>query len=221
MNRFLNNVKTLRADLSDWLIHFTKGRNDEAYKKLVSILREGIKGYGRPICFTESPIIEFSKLFKLFSAYPNPRFAPFGIAIRKEKLFELGGRPAIYLKNSEKKYLNQKIQYLHVTYDPKQWDFSWQREWRINKECLNLHKEDCVIIVQDETYAEDFLDFVINVYREESGEISTEIVFQFDWYYIALDEIEELSKKKSSDEIIAKLLSSLKETETNESEQIQ
>ncbi len=77
--------------MSDWLIHFTKGNNDEANRRLINILSEGIKGRGRPICFTESPIIEFSKLFKLFSAYPNPRFAPFGIAIKKDKLFDLGG----------------------------------------------------------------------------------------------------------------------------------
>ena len=213
MNRFLNNVKRLRTDLSDWLIHFTKGNNDEASRRLIKILSEGIKGYGEPICFTESPIIEFSKLFKLFSAYPNPRFAPFGIAIKKDKLFDLGGRPAIYLKSEEKKYLKEEIRFLHVAYDPKQWDFTWQREWRIKSDCLSLGREDCVVIVPDDIYAEDFLDFGINVYREESGEISTEPYFRFDWYYITLNEIEGLPKGKKSDELIVRLLSSLKDFE--------
>lgn len=202
MNKFLNNIKRLRTDLSDWLIHFTKGNNYEASKRLIKILSEGIKGYGRPICFTESPLIEFSKLFNLFNVYPNPRFAPFGIAIKKDKLFDLGGRPAIYLKSEEKKYLKEEIQFLHVAYDPKQWDFSWQREWRINLECLSLNREDCLVILPDDIYAENFLDFGINVYREETGEISVVSYFQFDWYYITLNEIAGLPKEQNSDKLI-------------------
>ncbi len=79
-------------------------------------------------------------------------------------------------------------------------------------------KEDCVVIVPDDIYAEKFLDFGINVYREESGELSSEPYFRFDWYYITLNEIEELSKGKKSDELIVRLLSSLKEAEIKDTE---
>ncbi len=122
------------------------------------------------------------------------------------------------MKSGEKEYLKEEIQFLHVAYDPKQWDFTWQREWRIKSDYLSLRKEDCVVIVPDDIYAEKFLDFGINVYREESGEISSEPYFRFDWYYITLNEIEELSKGKKSDELIVRLLSSLKEAEIKDTE---
>jgi hypothetical protein len=37
-NKFLANVKELRSDLSDWLIHFTQGTDEQAAETLEKIL---------------------------------------------------------------------------------------------------------------------------------------------------------------------------------------
>ena len=77
-----------REDLSDYVFHFTKGAS--AQSTLEKILQEGkirdihSKGY---ICFSEAPILMLLDMFDIFSKYPDPMYAPFGIGIKRDSLY--------------------------------------------------------------------------------------------------------------------------------------
>ena len=102
-----------RADLTDWVIHWTRVRGERsAWKALLTIIRKGIliptfakrpyrssrraTIYGpRPaVCFTEQPLIEFARYVR---ARRDPtKVTGYAIAVHKHDLFAAGGRPVIY-----------------------------------------------------------------------------------------------------------------------------
>ncbi len=148
MNSTLDKIKTSRPDLSDYLYHFTKGAN--AKDSLMNIIfDEKIKDVGNKgvICFTESPVYNLVEMFDIFNKYQNPMFAPYGIAIPKQKLFKSGGRPVIYGPNSERKFIDQSILWRYEDFDDKK-DFTWLREWRINSSEVNLDPTSCFVITK-------------------------------------------------------------------------
>ena len=100
------------------------------------------------ICFTEAPLTLLVKMFDIFSLYTDPMYAPYGIAIKKKNIFDLGGRPVIYGSASEKMLLDPAIQWRFEEYHPVTRDFSWLREWRIQSERIELNPENCFIITK-------------------------------------------------------------------------
>ena len=216
MNDFLNEVKRIRTDVSDWLVHFTKGDDIEAAGRIRNILTENrLKGAGSPpvICFSEAPIQEFGKLFSLFKRYPNPRFAPYGVLVKKCWLFSRGGRPVIYQPDSEKRLLPKELQYRHVNFDPISKDFTWQREWRIQTESLQLERENTLFVFPDDEGATNAAEGILFSWEvdfeyEGDGEVSINPYKDHisTGYYITLDDINSMDKDATNDEIIAKLL---------------
>jgi hypothetical protein len=208
MNSFVKKVKTLRSDLSDWLVHFTKGTAEEGFETLSKILSDcELRSFQQPpaICFSEAPLGELNKLFELYSNYSSPRFAPFGIAVHKAWLFDQGGRPVIYGSKSEFNALPTNLRYRHVTYDPRNYDFSWMREWRIAGDHLKLEPSETLLIVPTEDEAQE-LAYKVEVDYEPEGpeEVSVECHILRDWYSLTLQEVEE--HEGHADDLIAKLL---------------
>ena len=87
----------LRADMSDDLVHWTKGQSDqEAFDALSKIVSEHrllggnscIKGEFTCVCFSEAPLSYFYEV--------RGRYRPFGILLSKRWVFLQGGRPVIY-----------------------------------------------------------------------------------------------------------------------------
>ncbi len=151
LNRTVEHIRLKREDLSDYLYHFTK--NKEAFETLVSILHDGkLKDIGGKgvICFTEAPFPMLAGMFDVFRPYLDPMYAPYGIGIRKEKLFALGGRPVIYGSPDEKELLDPKLQWRFQSYHPVHCDYSWLREWRIPVAEVELLPEDCFVITDQE-----------------------------------------------------------------------
>ena len=148
MNNTTQKILKSRADLSPYLFHFTKGAT--AMVTLNKILEDkmlkdvGGKGV---ICFTEAPLTSMGKLFDIFNAYPHPMYAPYGVALNREKLFELGARPVIYGAPEEKKLLSEEIQWRFEPYIPSTHDFTWLREWRI-KDDVVLNPEEIFVITK-------------------------------------------------------------------------
>ncbi|BCD92212.1 hypothetical protein fh0823_23510 [Francisella halioticida] len=110
-----------RSDLSDKLIHFTKGESKEiSFQNLLEILDNGvllgscenIKGKWDCICFTETPkgIIEKN-------GFGKNRYSEFGIIFNKRELFNMGARPVIYQTNKECDLLHKSIRWKNVRYD--------------------------------------------------------------------------------------------------------
>jgi len=76
-------------------------------------------------------------------------YAPYGIAIQRSKLFELGARPVIYGKPDELLLLAKSIRWRFEPYQPSVNDFTWLREWRI-KEDVVLNPEDVFVITKND-----------------------------------------------------------------------
>ena len=93
----------MRYDLSDELIHFTRGDSyDDAYERLKLILRQkallasnqSIRGGFSCVCFSEAPLALLQH--GLINKNGFSRYSPFGLLFSKESIFLQGGRPVIY-----------------------------------------------------------------------------------------------------------------------------
>lgn len=153
-----------RTDISDRLIHFTKGKTLEAaYLTLREIiatraLRGGtgkIRGRYECVCFTEAPRECLDKGLVNKSLYS--KYSPFGVMFKKSEIFSWGGRPVIYQSNDEYDQLGESHKWRHVTMDltagVDSVDFSWEREWRIRTGTLSFDESNAEIIVKDRTWA--------------------------------------------------------------------
>lgn len=151
----------MRSDMSDVLIHFTKGKeHQKAYQNLRSIIerrqvqgsRNRIRDGSLCVCFSEAP------LSSLRSGLLNPDFytpySPFGIVTTKEYIFSQGGRPVIYQPESEFGQLPTENSWRHVRYEPPAIDFTWEREWRLKTEAFHLDPSATMIIVPNNEWAE-------------------------------------------------------------------
>lgn len=150
-----------RNDITDFLIHFTKGDSlEDAFRCLQKIVKERsllgsgrlIKGHYPCVCFSEAP------LASLTNGLVNPnyysKYSPFGIMVSKEWLFQLGGRPVIYQTDSEFITLPESQRWKHMRYEPPNIDFSWEREWRIQCDSLWFDQNVASIVVLDASWAQ-------------------------------------------------------------------
>ncbi|KAB2925322.1 MAG: terminase [Dechloromonas sp.] len=138
----------MRPDQSEYLAHFTKGK--EAYDSLVSILNTRVIWAGqlpwtkrKAVCFTECP---WSSLLAHAEQY-----SPYGVGFKKPRVFAAGGGPAYYVRadHFDKQQWEPDL-YTFVTpfwpaYRPphlkdeqylggKTIDYAHEREWRIPHE---------------------------------------------------------------------------------------
>lgn len=176
----------IRDDISTKLIHLTRDtieielddpdRTIPASDKFMNIVKTetllggtgGIRGGFRCVCFSEAPI---GKLAQLFSVYTDPnkkfRYAPLGVMVDKKWLFYQGGRPVIYQPEEEYDCLPDSHKYRHVRYEPhddpdKNKDFTWEREWRIQKDELKLEPEKTTLVVPTRQWERKFIEEVLD-----------------------------------------------------------
>ena len=182
-----------RADVSDNLIHFTKGSSAvDAFGRLRQIMSERrllagdymIRGGYRCVCFTEAPLTAIAESF--FDDFPSFRYAPFGLMFHKSLVFAAGGRPVIYQPESEFLALPEEIRWRHVRYEPSienSIDFTWEREWRIRCEEFCFRTSDAVIVVP----TGEWIDYLLEIHRHEQDIIveAYSTVFEGDEMYIA------------------------------------
>jgi len=145
-----------RKDISDYVIHFTKGDTPEdAFRRLQKIISDGfllgsdgmIKGGYDCVCFSEAPIESLPN--GLINPDYYSHYSPFGIMFSKQFIFERGGRPAIYQPDNEFISLSESHRWRHVRYEPPEIDFSWEREWRVKCESLQFDEESATIVVKN------------------------------------------------------------------------
>ncbi|MFZ2362416.1 MAG: hypothetical protein WA040_23960 [Anaerolineae bacterium] len=159
-----------RNDLSDYLIHFTKGDSLEAaFVCLRKIMAERrllgsnslIKGGYSCVCFSEAP------LTALQNGLMNPQFysqySPFGVLVHKYWLFQQGGRPVIYQPDDEFSVLPESHRWRHVRYEPPKIDFSWEREWRIPCVSLSFDQSTASIVVPNTEWAQ----YMVQLHEQE------------------------------------------------------
>lgn len=157
----------IRDDLSHKLIHLTRGPSyDDAAQLFTKILAEKqllggtgcIKGKFHCVCFSEAPVSKLSHILANPMAH-GMRYKPFGVMVDKMWLFERGGRPVIYQEDSEFELLHDNHKFRHVRYEPtKNIDFTWEREWRIHTDTLQLVPEETTVIVPNRTWERTILE---------------------------------------------------------------
>lgn len=207
MNNTLLNILKSREDISDYVFHFTK----KAHAKdiLTQILADGaikdISGNGY-ICFSESPITMLPAMFKIFEQYHDPMYAPYGVGVKKELLYQLGGRPVIYDDLSGIQKLPDDMKWRGVVYKPNEYDYSWLREWRIKTSQVLINEDNAIVIAKDEeelfnlTYDLGDIDFDGDV--EDNGSVFlgfAEGRFTRKYKGVSLDEINQANGMSKSE----------------------
>ena len=168
-----------RSDISDKVIHFTRGATyEDALECLLTIVGEGrliggngmIRGGYRCVCFTEAP------LPALAGGFVNPasftRYSPFGLMFDKAWVYAQGGRPVIYQPDGDFNLLPEDMRWRHVRYDPVGMppiDFTWEREWRIHTDNLAFLPTDAALVVPDEEW-ESFVRGIWDAQQELQSE---------------------------------------------------
>ena len=152
-------IKQARLDLTDYLVHWT-----QSFEKLKSIIECGfllpsfapkssatvirgkkntIQGSRPAVCFTEQPLAAFIKSWRTLD-----RYHPYGVAVRKDRLYKYGGRPVVYGDETFLNRLHDEDKYLWVRYDPipnasfgdYPIDWTHEREWRTRVFQCNYEK---------------------------------------------------------------------------------
>jgi hypothetical protein len=138
--------------------------DEEAFKVLLKIVLERrllggtgfVRGSHRCVCFTEAPLDSITEMVRRHDS-ASLRFKPFGVVVPKVWLFERGGRPVIYQPDSDYALLPPELQYRHVRYEPTAAppiDLTWEREWRIRTDQLDLDPQSASIVVLEDEHAD-------------------------------------------------------------------
>lgn len=161
MYKTLDKILLSRQDLSDYAFHFTCG--SIARETLQQILLDGaikdikFKGY---ICFTETPVLMLPDMFDIFAHYQEPMYAPYGVGVHRDALYNLGGRPVIYGTEDDKAKIDESLQWRFVMMKPDSYDFSWLREWRLPKGEYKISEKDILIVDKISDEMDLLMDFV-------------------------------------------------------------
>lgn len=142
-----------RIDLSNYLIHFTKGEDENdtigSYNNLKNIIKSqtiianngDIRGNYYCVCFTEAPIDCLKSSNGIVCYDGTKKYSNYGIMIPKLEIYHMGGRPAIYTDPEDFNILPDNLKYRYVRFEPlknigvtdSKCDFTWEREWRIQQ----------------------------------------------------------------------------------------
>jgi hypothetical protein len=137
-----------RSHFNHSLVHLTRERKDSdptvsAFEVLKEILRSKqicgsgkngfVKGSRRAVCLSEIPL----SVLHQFAKPPEEKTLPgkcyrfYGIVISKPAVFDIGGRPVIYLPDAEGNWIPPEEKWRHVRFESGQVDFTHEREWRV------------------------------------------------------------------------------------------
>lgn len=176
MKNTIKEIINSREDLSNYLFHFTKG--GDAKNTLMTIVKDGIiKDINNTgcLCFADAPVTMLAPMFEIFKRYKSPLYAPYGIGIKKDYIYQLGGRPVIYGDDKENRTLPQNLRWRYEYYHPQVHDFTWLREWRVQKSSVELSFDNCFIIVdtnqdiEEMWYLTNTIDVDIDAQPEDGG----------------------------------------------------
>ncbi|HQT25640.1 MAG TPA: hypothetical protein PLK99_03475 [Burkholderiales bacterium] len=191
----------IRGDLSNRLIHLTKGNTlEEASTNFLEIVRQGkliggtghIRGGYTCVCFSEAPITVLSQVLSNPTVH-DMRYAPLGIMVQKQWLFERGGRPVIYQSDAEFELLPEELKYRHVRYEPQRnIDHTWEREWRIKAPELVLDPTTVTFVVPTREWEERFKQQHADDQQGMAlalGDDAWLAVEKFRWHFIVLEDL--------------------------------
>jgi hypothetical protein len=189
-----------RPDLSNKLIHLTKGDSDEAaLGTLLDIISDKallggtgcIRGGHRCVCFCETPISHLALVLANRNA-AGFRYRPFGVMFSKQFIYEKKGRPVIYGEDDQYNELPPPLKYRHVLYDltqrpPK--DFTWEREWRVNTDKLEFSPEDVTVVFPNRQFIQVAHHTHSKLIEQRLKAGATKPIPLFKWHFVALEDL--------------------------------
>jgi hypothetical protein len=146
-----------RPDFSHSLVHLTKERKEYAWDAQTMQLKltrevpafdvlkeilvcgsirgsgnEGfVKGNRRAVCLSEIPISAIREFADPPNVQPKHKYRMYGVVLSKAAVFQTGGRPVIYLPDTEGDWIPAEHKWRHVRFEHGQVDFTHEREWRV------------------------------------------------------------------------------------------
>ena len=195
------NTNVIRDDIGSRLVHLTKGEPDQAAAQVfLAIVEERqlrggtgcIKGGHRCICFSEAPVSKLSHILANPMAH-SMKYKPFGVMVEKSRLFQRGGRPVIYKAEAEYELLHETQRFRHVTYEPGSVDFTWEREWRICSDELELDLGGATLVVPNRAWEQWAQDQHVAMLSRRAmvlnGLIGPKSVTEFPWHFMVLEDL--------------------------------
>ncbi len=191
----------VRGDLSNSLVHLTRSTSiQNAADSFQSIFNSGIlrgsnlgiRGGHSCVCFSETPLSTLTQALAVPLDEKGMRYEPFGVIVGKSWLFERGGRPVIYQPEEEYELLNEAQQYRHVRYEPnrgKSKDFTWEREWRIKIEELQLDFDHVTFVVPTRKWEKRFQDKHTTKVAMTSYVADIPVVQTMPWHFVVLEDL--------------------------------
>lgn len=189
----------IRGDLSNRLVHLTRATSDsDAGEKFRSIISNGylkgsdrdIRGGFKCVCFSEAPLSVLTHSLGLLADEKGMRYSAFGVLVSKKWLFDQGGRPVIYQTNDEYDMLHEQQKYRHVRYEPdREIDYTWEREWRIHTEKLELVSTETTFIVPTRDWEQHFIERHIQDVALQSFVVGVPVSPKMEWHFIVLEDL--------------------------------
>ncbi len=205
---------TVRGDLSDRLVHLTRGRTPaeagnavqkairarEAQQNFWSIVRSrtlkvgtgNVVGGHKCVCFSEAPIAVLAQML----APGDGQYAPLGVIVDKVWLFDRGGRPVIYQPLAEYDALPASHRYRHVNFDPVNAggaaDVTWEREWRVHCDFIPLDPAQVTLIVPFRSMVEQFNEQHFDEQQMEAfgqGDSAFQVLERQPWHFLVLEDL--------------------------------
>ena len=148
----------MRPDMSDKLIHWTRGADSDACGNLLSIMQDrrvrgnnaSIRSGENCVCMSEAPLAILPNGFVSPDTYS--KYSPFGVMFDKTTVYDNGGRHVIYQSEHEFGALPHGLQWRHMRYEPTAnppIDFTWEREWRVRCDGFEVVPWTAVLVVPD------------------------------------------------------------------------
>jgi hypothetical protein len=172
-----------RSDFSNSLVHLTRERKEysspdfatqkldrivPAFDVLKEILSSGtirgsgnegyVKGNRRAVCLSEIPLSAMHQ-FAEPPSEETARYRFYGVALSKQSVFEIGGRPVIYLPDAEGAWIPAEEKWRHVRYEHGQVDFTHEREWRVQGDVDLTAMRGLYVIVWSASEAKELVKF--------------------------------------------------------------
>lgn len=199
-DELIKRIRLVRRDFGNLLFHFTHSSNKESASAVLrKILYEGrLKGssvwsHGQNcVCFTEAPIQELNSIFSLVeiaaSKKERPRYEPYGIGVSKRWLFAKGGRPVIYDHPDTFALFTEDQKYRFIPYDPVRGiDFTWEREWRIKVDHLELYPRETLVIVPTSEEAFELVYELADIEPDGDEDGPLRVYHNPKWLAVSLD----------------------------------
>lgn len=188
----------IRPDISKSLIHLTRDKDgisaEHIFDKIISEKAingstENIRGKFNCICFSETPISAIGQIIAIKDI--KFHYGHYGFIFSKKYLFDKGARPAIYQPDSDYNFLPEILQYRHVRFDIEKADWTWEREWRICTDRLELDPQFVTLVVPTREKIDEYKEKAHNVNRTLSLATSGRLRAgrKLEWHCISLEDL--------------------------------